>query len=167
MAEIIGALLPSLFLGAYLFFMIRGFRYQKETWNSINMLTNRINHLYTIIEILKEGLCSPVHKLIASKILQTSPDEIPKDSAENFELFKKTILDNYEKVLQSLKECEEKGPPEEKDKFNDNISEIENIINLLHTVDKNSSNDHRVRIMDEVSTCMMKIARRANGPENQ
>ena len=112
------------------------------------------------MKILSEGLCSPMHRQMFNSVLKDGPEAIGKNLFKNFEDIKKMLFENYSKGREKLlKEKEKFDDPGVIEKFQVRITELDNVLNLLSSVDNNTSDEHLKTVMDEINLSMTKISK--------
>ena len=148
-----------------LLFIFIAHRQSKQTYKLIkktnDITMKNIEHLYILTNILAEGLCSPMHKQMFRRAFKDGPEATSKNLYSNFEDLKEVLFENYSKGRKNLlKEKEKhKGNPKIEEKFQVHITELDNVLNLLSSVDNKTSRGHLQTIMYEINIPMMKLSK--------
>jgi len=114
----------------------------------------RISHLYSLIDVLSIG-AFPMIKIIFNKMrtFDSFKDQnITKLIRETYLSFLNEIRENLVKKKKDIED------PIELSMFNKNLNEIENVINLLSTIDENSSEEYIKQVMTDIEATFFKLS---------
>lgn len=118
---------------------------------STQKMTKYLKYLQDLIDILGDGLCSPIHKMLFKEIKNRGIKN-PMTYKEQQIFFKEKIFEFYnkdrEKAINQLKTIDD---PVVKNTFEKRLQESDNVINLLNTIDENTSKEQMEIIMNNIA----------------
>lgn len=129
--------------------------------DKIEILKKSIQHIYLLLDIVGNGLCSDAHKTLFQKVIALGPEKLPRTQKDLMDLSHEISLENFMRaraeLLNMIRATED---PDQKEIFKTHLKEIETIMNLLDTIDENSSEDYKMQVMVELRESLIKIARK-------
>ena len=148
---------PLFLITLYILVIIRSHRTVKETYEKLVDLEMRAAHKTILMEVLAEGMCSPIHRLIYAKLASMTPEQALK-ACKNKEEFLRLITS--ESFVQARKELEmimKEAPEEQKEDLQEALEELDGMFNLLSSLDKDTPKEHVRQIMDNVGASIAKL----------
>lgn len=119
----------------------------------LKKIEKRISHLYFLTDVLSIGT-SPMTQIIFNKTrtLNSFKDQ------NLLELFRETYFNLLNKIREDMiKKKKDIKDPLDLLMFDKNLNEIENIMNLLNTIDKNSSQEYIKQVMADIKVTLSKL----------
>lgn len=141
------AIIVSIFI---LIMLIGNYKMSKKVTKIINDTEKQnvkfLKFITGLMEILKDGSCSPIHKMLYDEMESRGPDKI-MSIEEQRAFIKRKTMEFYnrdrQKAIDSIKSMQD---PILKEKYEKRIQEADNIMTLIDTVD-NDTPEEQVRIV--------------------
>jgi hypothetical protein len=134
--------------------------YRKTTkiiYDDLKKLAKISAHLYTLVDILSEST-HPYVKMLFSEFRRLPLDQLPKNKKEEFALLKDIALKRFSAGRTILmKMIMEEDDPVQRQKMNDNLNEIENMMTLLSSIDKGTSEEYMNSVMVDMLSTIYKM----------
>jgi hypothetical protein len=153
----LSVILPLIVL-IFLFYTITEYRKTtKIVYDDLKKLAKISAHLYTLVDILAEGT-HPYVKMLYFEFRKLPLDHLPKTKKEEFALLKDIALKRFTAGRDLLmKMLMEEDDPVQRQKMNDNLNEIENMMTLLSSIDKNTSEEYMNSVMMDMLSTIYKM----------
>ncbi len=134
----------------YIFLVLRYIKH-------LGLHRKKLAHSEILISILASGMCSPAHRTLYTKLKDMTPDEAIAVSKDDGEFFRMMTSESFIQTRKILEEALATAPSEKKTEYQSAIEELDAMFNLLSSVDKNSSTEHKKKIMQEVDMTMARL----------
>jgi leucyl-tRNA synthetase len=126
----------------------------------LEILKESLRHVYLLLDMLGNGLCSPIHKALYQKIATLSIDKLPQNEKDLIKLTQEMGLESFAKAQEKISELiNTTDDIVQKEKYKLHLRELEGMFNLISTVDENSSEEYKVQVANELKESMMKVSR--------
>jgi hypothetical protein len=119
-----------------------------------------VAQLYALLDIVVEGI-HPYMRLLYYEYRNLKPDQLPKNKKEEFTLLKdiamKRFLFGREMIIKALNDPMDPMDLIEKQKMQEHLTELDGMINILSTIDKNTSDEYINSVMKDILASMVKL----------
>jgi hypothetical protein len=119
-----------------------------------------VTQLYALLDIVVEGI-HPYMRLLYYEYRNLKPDQLPKNKKEEFTLLKdiamKRFLFGRERIIKTLNDPMDPMDPIEKQKMQEHLTELDGMINILSTIDKDTSDEYINSVMKDILASMVKL----------
>lgn len=134
--------------------LISTIRYQAAVIKNLNRLNGIVCHHMRLLDILSMGTASPFIMAMYSRIRKN-----PNDEANPREMILEFLNGIAADVRQRIETClkSEETSFEEKEKIRKVKAELDNIVNIVNTVDENSSMEYTMMMSQEVVSSLSKL----------
>ena len=117
-----------------------------------------VAQLYALLDIVVEGI-HPYMRLLYYEYRDLKPDQLPKNKKEEFAMFKdiamKRFLLGRDMILKSM--TDPMADLVEKQKMQEHLTELDGMINILSTIDKNTSDEYINSAMKDIIASIVKL----------
>lgn len=124
-------------------------------------LIQRIKHLYLLCFINSKSLPSFIQEPF-QKLYNTDPNALP-EVLDMGDILLDSALQNLMKFKEHMLKEEKTADIVDKPKFEAYISEIDSVINLYGTVDKDSSQEFKIQVMENIYVSINKMVKMSRG----
>lgn len=153
--RIICDILGVVMMGTYIYFLLR---WHHENMKIYKIVSQKLDHLYKLCDVLIDGCFSPPHRALYSKYRELGPFKQPQTRREEYDIMKQLAVDSYtrgRKVI--LDQINSTQDPAEKEFFELKLKETDGIFNLMETIDENSSEEYIKGVMADVNSSFKKL----------
>lgn len=149
--KIICDILPPLIMFMGMIIMLKSFTSMQR------LLQKQIIHLYNLVGIIANGMCSPIHRSMYMEILQRGYNK-PLGKNDGYKLYQEHWDKEYQRNRKNLeKRLSETNDPVEKIRLEKILQALDDSHNMLSTLSPESSDEYAAQVLANVANVMSKL----------